>query len=504
MKTILFSTAFILISVLGYSACKPKGNETTYGTDNVWRGYVYDGTNFKTYKGYVTEGSRSDPDFDESFGGSDEDYNTNGCPVETETFSVRYKLKQSFDEGDYSIVVGGDDGYRLSLDGGSTWTIDSWELQTYTTTTKTVHLDGNTNMVLEYYENDGDNRISFKITKKACSASGNPATYGTDNKWIGYVYSGTDFDNYKGYVNEGSTASANFDEDFGGDEVTFATNGCSVITTQFSARFRLKTYFTKGKYTITVGADDGYRLSLDGGHSYVIDQWNDQSYSTTTYTATLNGNYNLVLEYYENAVSNRITYNISGGSVLPVTFSGFDATYKSNQVDLVWTTMMEKGIDHYDVERSADGLDFSQIASQPSKTTISTNAYQLAYNFTDEHPLSGISYYRIRVVGKDNYINESKIVQVNIINQVQGVKIYPTLVQNNTVYVQTDKTVRNARMEFFNISGKKISETTWNSLNGRQHCTLSNAYRLPAGTYVARLTADGQPVKSQLLIVQNN
>ena len=30
---------------------------------------------------------------------------------------MRYKLTQSFADGDYILKVGGDDGYRLSLDG---------------------------------------------------------------------------------------------------------------------------------------------------------------------------------------------------------------------------------------------------------------------------------------------------------------------------------------------------------------------------------------------------
>jgi len=198
-----------------------------------------------------------------------------------------------------------------------------------------------------------------------------------------------------------------------------------------------------------------------------------------------------------------LTSILGYGSILPVTFSGFEADYKFNHVDLVWKTMMEKGIDHYEVERSTDGVHFSQIASLPSKTTISTNAYQLVYNFIDENPLSGISYYRIWVAGKNNSTNQSSIAQINI-NQVQGTKIYPTVIRNNTVYVQTDKALQNARLEFYNISGKKLSETSWDSLSGRQDCTVSKAYRLPAGTYVARLTSNGQPVKSQLLIVENN
>ena len=59
-----------------------------------------------------------------------------------------------------------------------------------------------------------------------------------------------------------------------------------------------------------VGADDGYRLSLDGGSTWVINNWGDHSYTLPAiYSATLNGTYNMVLEYYENGGQNRISMN---------------------------------------------------------------------------------------------------------------------------------------------------------------------------------------------------
>ncbi|MBS1655251.1 MAG: hypothetical protein JSU05_10435, partial [Bacteroidetes bacterium] len=162
-KTLLLSVLFLSFYVSKSQTCNPQGDEVTYGTNNIWIGYVYDNMNLTSYKGSVTEGTTSNPDFDESFGGSNTTYNTNGCSVQTETFSVRYKLTKTFTSGNYDITVGGDDGYRLSLDGGATWVINKWVDQSYASTTYTAALNGTYNMVLEYYENGGDNRISISI-----------------------------------------------------------------------------------------------------------------------------------------------------------------------------------------------------------------------------------------------------------------------------------------------------------------------------------------------------
>ena len=40
------------------------------------------------------------------------------------------------------------------------------------------------------------------------------------------------------------------------------------------------------------------------------------------------------------------------------------------------------------------------------------------------------------------------------------------MIQNNMVFVESDKNLRSAKLEFFDLSGKKISETNWASLIG--------------------------------------
>ena len=61
----------------------------------------------------------------------------------------------------------------------------------------------------------------------------------------------------------------------------------------------------------------------------------------------------------------------------------------------------------------------------------------------------------------------SDVIQISN-RQIEGIKMYPTVVNNTNMFVETDKPIRNAKLEFFDMSGKKIGETTWETLNGRQ------------------------------------
>jgi len=47
--------------------------------------------------------------------------------------------------------------------------------------------------------------------------------------------------------------------------------------------------------------------------SYVINNWNDHGYTTTTYTFTIASatTYNMILEYYQDGGANEVSYNIT-------------------------------------------------------------------------------------------------------------------------------------------------------------------------------------------------
>jgi hypothetical protein len=206
--------------------CTPQGDEVSYGTNNIWIGYAYDNSNLTSYSGYVNEGTVSNAAFDQNFGGDNVMYATNGCSVSTSTFSMRYRLTKTFANDTYMFTVGGDDGYRLSIDGGATWIINRWNDQSYNVTAHTVALNGTYNLVLEYYENGGGNRISFNVAQ-ACVATGNTSIYGSGNIWNGYVFDGINFNVYAGMVEQGTITSPNFDQNFGGANTAYNTSNCA-------------------------------------------------------------------------------------------------------------------------------------------------------------------------------------------------------------------------------------------------------------------------------------
>ena len=476
--------------------CTPQGNPNTYGTGNTWIGYIYQGRNFTTYKGYINEGNSSAA-FDESFGGAQVNFATNGCPVYTEDFSVRYRLTKNFTAANYTITVGGDDGYRLSLDGGATWAINNWADHGYTTTAYTVNLSGSYNMVLEYYENGGDNRVSF-TTVVNCTGDGDPSQYGTNNTWIGYMYQGKNFEAYKGYINKGSASNINFDENFGGGSsaVTLNTSNCSIQTQNFSARYRLAKNFPAGTYMFTIGGDDGYRFSLDGGATWVINKWNDQSYGVTSYTATLSGATNMVLEYYQNGGYARISVSMSPLSLLPVKLTSFAALVTAPAtVKLNWTISEAINFSSFTVQRSADGGSFKNLQNITAQNSNSSQAQN--YTYTDQQA-AGSNYYRLAMVDIDGTITYSNILFAQT-TATAGIKIYPTLVENKQLYIESGKAVNQSKAIVYDMNGRKVAAQTLQNTQGRQSITLNASVK--SGSYIVSVTDGTNQLAKQMIIV---
>ena len=109
---------------------------------------------------------------------------------------------------------------------------------------------------------------------------------------------------------------------------------------------------------------------------------------------------------------------------LPVELILFTATNTARQgVALHWVTASEKNSHSFVVERSADGKIFHRIGTLAAAG--STQA-RTTYDLTDERPLSGTSYYRLRQVDMDGTIAYSPVRNVKRgLASGEGLAVYP-------------------------------------------------------------------------------
>ena len=130
---------------------------------------------------------------------------------------------------------------------------------------------------------------------------------------------------------------------------------------------------------------------------------------------------------------------------------------------------------------------------------------QIDYSYTDYSALGGHSYYRLKMEDVDGTVTYSKVIEI-VNNQVQTIKIYPTVISNSSseIFVEANKSYPNARLELFDMAGQKLSDTYWALLSGRQSVTLNNSTRISSGAYIIKISSNGSNVQTQMVIVTSN
>jgi hypothetical protein len=159
-------------------------NPNNFGT-NTWVGHVYNWLgatsvpggaspispsntypfDSSSYLGYYNIPSES---FIEGFGGNNVCFPVRSnnivlTNIQTEKFAVRYKMKSTRAAGCYVLTFRGDDGIRFYNDG--VLVFDRWIIQPPTNYNNVlVYLDGDADLVFDFYENFTENVVDFSLT----------------------------------------------------------------------------------------------------------------------------------------------------------------------------------------------------------------------------------------------------------------------------------------------------------------------------------------------------
>ena len=110
---------------------------------------------------------------------------------------------------------------------------------------------------------------------------------------------------------------------------------------------------------------------------------------------------------------------------LPVELIIFTASLTPRQgVALHWVTASEKNSQHFVIERSADGTTFSALRTVAAAGTTQART---TYDQTDEQPLFGTSYYRLRQVDHDGTTAFSPVQLIRLGSaNGEGLAVYPS------------------------------------------------------------------------------
>ena len=159
-------------------------------------------------------------------------------------------------------------------------------------------------------------------------------------------------------------------------------------------------------------------------------------------------------------------YLLAAGGPLPVTLIDFTASLQNKSVLLQWKTANEKNLSQFVIERSGDGTRFLPMKSM---TVSGISTLTKDYSITDEQPLQGINFYRLKMVDADGKFTYSNIVAVKI-NLVNKLVIFPNPA-DRILFVQASGNDENARIQIVDGAGRIIKELKV-FLNGQTSFTI--------------------------------
>ena len=168
------------------------------------------------------------------------------------------------------------------------------------------------------------------------------------------------------------------------------------------------------------------------------------------------------------------------GSTLPITLLNFTAQKNGNASVLQWKIENEINNAYFSVEHSSDGTNFQPIGKVAGHGTVAT---QQKYQFTDNNPVKGLNYYRLKQVDYDGNATYSNIVTVTFTDVAPIFRIFPNPAINN-INISLPLSTATSVIDVFDLNGKKVLEKQISSNTVSQSLDVST---LATGVYQVTL-----------------
>lgn len=178
----------------------------------------------------------------------------------------------------------------------------------------------------------------------------------------------------------------------------------------------------------------------------------------------------------------------ASGAALPVGFAGFKAELQNGTVLLSWNTINETNNAGFGIERSADGVNFSNLLFIVSKAENGNSTATNNYQFTDKRILNGNNFYRLKQIDKDGKFIYSNVLVVKSLRsqQLEIGAIYPNPVKNQLTAIVNTLTNQKATISVSDLSGKILTQQN-TLLNSGANTIHINVQHLSTGNYIIKV-----------------
>jgi SdrD B-like domain/Secretion system C-terminal sorting domain len=167
---------------------------------------------------------------------------------------------------------------------------------------------------------------------------------------------------------------------------------------------------------------------------------------------------------------------VVGAITLPARLE-FAAIKQGSAAKLNWKVTQEDNVAMYVLERSVDGINYTDINKQNSSGLS-------LYLHTDAQPIAGINYYRIRIVDNDGRITYSEV-RTLLFGKNGQVLLFPNPASDKiNIQLPENWQSKKVKIELFNQAGQLVISKTQTQASQIETINVSN---LVNGVYTIRL-----------------
>jgi hypothetical protein len=185
-------------------------------------------------------------------------------------------------------------------------------------------------------------------------------------------------------------------------------------------------------------------------------------------------------------------------AALPVSGLTLTGAAKGNAVALQYEALNERDMQVYDIERSADGAVFNKLGEQQP---VNGTAVKNRYNYTDNNPLAGVNYYRIKGSSINGQLQYSNVITVKTGSLLPTVTVAPNPIANKVLNLKLSQLTKGSyRMTVTDVAGRTIysKEMVYDGVSSAIKTSLPS--NLKPGNYYVRLSGEGSDFTEKFII----
>jgi hypothetical protein len=305
-----------------------------------------------------------------------------------------------------------------------------------------------------------------------------------------------------------------------------------VLQSTFTTNIRPDAAAASGQFSIGQEWDGGTPTQLFAGYIDEVRIWNialTQSEIQTNMASEIPTNSVGLAAYYQMTDGSGTTLTDNSGNghngtliggvnfaspatPLPVELTAFTANISGSNVSLHWQTATEVNSYGFEVEKIVGSLHSAAGSSSPN-TWVKIGFVQGSgnsnspkeYSFVEANPVSGKSYYRLKMIDIDGSFEYSDIVEVSFNLDISTFELsqnYPNPFNPTTSIQYSVGSRQNVSLRVFDVLGNEIATLVNEAKEAGKYQVKFNASKLSSGIYLYKLQADGFSKMEKMLLVK--